>query len=138
MVAQSLKEAELFAEASARVTQNHPDGILGVKAIAAALWWGGHGVLSPELRQKLTDRFGYDLRASVASRAEIFGFSTLAEETVPDALVCALEAHSWEYAVRIGGDRDTVACMGGRNSRSPAWIASALGSARVPRASHGD
>lgn len=117
MVAQSLEEAELFAEASARVTHNHPDGILGAKAIAAALWWAGHGVPSPELRQKLTDRFGYDLRASVASRAEIFGFSTLAEETVPDALVCALEAHSWEdavrNAVRIGGDSDTVACMAG-------------------------
>jgi ADP-ribosylglycohydrolase len=65
----------------------------------------------------IANTFGYGLNQSVAQRAETFGFSTLAEDTVPDALTAALEATSFEHALRnalyIGGDSDTIACMAG-------------------------
>jgi ADP-ribosylglycohydrolase len=44
-------------------------------------------------------------------------FNETAQGTVPEALVCALEASHFEDAIRsavsIGGDSDTIACIAG-------------------------
>ncbi|MNC90893.1 ADP-ribosylglycohydrolase [compost metagenome] len=46
-----------------------------------------------------------------------YHFNETCQETVPEALVCALEATSFEDAIRnaisIGGDSDTVAAIAG-------------------------
>lgn len=117
LLSTSLDEALRLAEATASVTHNHPDGIQGAKAIAAAIWYAREGLLPADIRLRVERLSGYDLRGSVEHRASNYGFSTLASETVPDALVSALEATSYEGAIRnaiaIGGDSDTVACMAG-------------------------
>lgn len=105
-----------LARATAEVSHNHPEGVRGAQAIAAAIWWALRGADQPTLRKNLA-QFGYDLRPTVAEMAADFGFTTLAEETVPIALICALEATSWDDAIRkaveVGGDSDTIACMAG-------------------------
>ncbi len=105
-----------MAQRSAEVTHNHPEGLRGAQAIAAAIWWARQGNSPAEIRSRLAP-FGYDLHRSVGSLKEVWGFSTLAEETVPEALICALSATSWEdavlHAVEVGGDSDTLACMAG-------------------------
>lgn len=117
LLATSIEDALRLAEETASVTHNHPDGIQGAKAIAAAIWYARQGLLPADIRSRVEMLSGYDLRGSVEHRASNYGFSTLASETVPDALVSALEATSYEGAIRnaiaIGGDSDTVACMAG-------------------------
>lgn len=138
LLAQGLDEAEILAEMSAGVTHNHPDGVKGAQAIAAAIWWGRQGVSAAEMRVLLAERYEYDLSKTVAELASTPAstrFSALAHDTVPQALICALEAESWEDAVvnscHVGGDSDTLAAMSGaiaeaRFGISPAIAARAL------------
>lgn len=119
-LADSLEDAELLAKQSADATHNHPEGVTGAQAIAAAVWWARHDMNPVEMRALLADRYGYDLSASVAqlgSTPASTRFSALAKDTVPQALICALEATSWQEAilnaVEVGGDSDTLAAMAG-------------------------
>jgi ADP-ribosylglycohydrolase len=117
LIAQTLPETLELATWSAAPTHGHEDGLRGAQAIAAAIFLARTGENTPDIRQYLTTTFGYDLRGTVSQRAKVFGFSTLAEDTVPDALTSALDATSFEHAIRnalwIGGDSDTIACMAG-------------------------
>jgi ADP-ribosylglycohydrolase len=117
LLADSLDDAERMAQLSAEVTHNHPEGIKGAQAVAVAVWWARLGLNAAEMRLLLASRYGYDLSASVADLAATYAFSALAQDTVPRALICALEASSWEEAVtnavEVGGDSDTIASMAG-------------------------
>jgi ADP-ribosylglycohydrolase len=138
LLATSLEEAEFLAEQSAAVTHNHPEGVKGAQAVAAAIWWARQGVGAAEMRVLLSQRYGYDLSATVAEMASTDAskrFSALAQDTVPQALIIALEANSWEdavvYSVEVGGDSDTLAAMSGaiaeaRFGMAPAIAARAL------------
>jgi ADP-ribosylglycohydrolase len=67
------------------------------------------------IRQRIAEQFGYDLAPERALARG--GFDISAAGTVPPALTAALEADSWEGAVRtavcLGGDTDTLACIAG-------------------------
>jgi ADP-ribosylglycohydrolase len=118
LLARSLEEVESLAAATSSVTHNHPEGVKGSQAVAVAIWMALHGGPPAMIRSDLARRYGYNLNPDVAQLERSgLGFSTLAEETVPVALICALEARSWresiEHAVAVGGDSDTLACMAG-------------------------
>lgn len=117
LVASTLEEALALAKQTAEPTHGHPAGMAGAQAIAAAVFLARTGHDVGDIRKYIETTFEYNLGGSVAQRAEVFGFSTLAEDTVPDALVAAFEADSFEQALRnalfIGGDSDTLACMAG-------------------------
>jgi len=117
LLASSLDEVDAMANATAEVTHNHPEGMRGTRALAGAVWLARQGLSAEELREQISQRYGYDLTSSVAALSADFGFTVLAEETVPMAIIAALEATSWESAVanavQIGGDADTLACMAG-------------------------
>jgi ADP-ribosyl-[dinitrogen reductase] hydrolase len=117
LLAKSAEEALKLAEMTARVSHNHPDGMTGARAIALAIWYARSGYEPEDIRDRIQRISGWSLAGSVEHRASTYGFSTLASETVPDALVSALEANSFEGAIRnaiaIGGDSDTLACMAG-------------------------
>lgn len=65
----------------------------------------------------MSDVFGYDLSRSVDEIRPTYVFNESCMETVPEALTCALEATSYEDAIRnaisIGGDSDTIAAIAG-------------------------
>jgi ADP-ribosyl-[dinitrogen reductase] hydrolase len=117
MLAGSLEQSDAWAEASAVVTHNHIDAVRGACAIAGAMFLARAGANPEQMRQVLSARYGYDLSASVDDLIADYRFSTLAAETAPRAIICALEASSWEEAVSnaiaVGGDTDTLACMAG-------------------------
>lgn len=117
LLATSLDEVDALADATAEVTHNHPEGMRGARALAGAVWLARQGLGADTLRAQLSERYGYDLSKTVAALSADFGFTVLADETVPMAIICALEATSWEdavaNAVAIGGDADTLACMAG-------------------------
>ena len=59
----------------------------------------------------------YDLSRDVATIRETYEYNETCQRTVPEALVCALEAPDFEQAIRnavsLGGDADTLAAIAG-------------------------
>ncbi len=111
--ARVLKEAER----SAAVTHDHPEGIRGAQATALAIWLARQGRAKAEIRDVLGSRFGYDLKRSVAAIRPHYRFEVACQWSVPEAIICFLEATDYESAVRnavsMGGDSDTQACIAG-------------------------
>jgi len=107
----------LEAERSAAVTHNHPEGIKGAQAVALGVLLARQGAEPAQIKQEITDRFGYDLDRTVKSIRPEYSFDVSCQGSVPEAIICFLEGKDWEEAVRLavslGGDADTQACMAG-------------------------
>lgn len=112
----SLEETLAEAERSAAVTHNHPDGIAGAKAVAACIFLARHGADKQTLRRYVEETF-YTLPESIDSIRPYYSFDISCPGTVPEAILCALEAEDFETAIRLavslGGDSDTLACIAG-------------------------
>lgn len=108
------QECLVLAEASAAVTHNHPEGIKGAQATAWATWAALQGQTGDVIKAKVADRFGYDMERDWFTG---YDFDVTCQGTVPPALICALDATSYEDFIRagvsIGGDTDTICAIGG-------------------------
>lgn len=109
----TLKEAEL----SALVSHNHPEGVKGAQAVAAAIWLIRNGGDLENIKNQLQRMFEYNLNRSTVDVRSTHLFDVTCQGSVPEALLCAFEATSVEHAVRLavslGGDADTQACIAG-------------------------
>lgn len=56
-VADTLGEAERIARLTAEVTHNHPEGIKGAQAVAAAIWMARNGKNKEEIREYIYEYF---------------------------------------------------------------------------------
>lgn len=116
-LASSLDEARRFARRVTEVTHNHPEGIKGALATTDAIWLSFEGAGPGEIRHHLSTTYGYDMARTVDSIRPGYEFDESCQGTVPEAIICALEASGFEDALRnaisIGGDSDTVACIAG-------------------------
>lgn len=105
------------AAASAAVTHDHPEGIKGAQAVAAAVLLARTGAEKADVAALLGDRFGYDLSPTLEALRARGGFDVTCQGTVPAAAVAWLESDGFEDAVRnavsLGGDADTLACITG-------------------------
>jgi ADP-ribosylglycohydrolase len=113
----SLDEVLKEAERSAAVTHNHPEGIKGAQAVAAAIFLGRRGESRENIRRFIEDRFGYDLGYTVDEiRPQVY-FDETCQVSVPQAIIAFLDSVDYEDAVRkavsLGGDADTQACIAG-------------------------
>ena len=61
MIASSLEEAEDLGQRTAEVTHNHPEGIKGAQATAAAIFLARTGHDKAEIKAYVEREFGYDL-----------------------------------------------------------------------------
>lgn len=117
LLANSLDEALTLAVKVTEVTHNHPEGLRGAKATAHAIFLARFGADADEIRRTIAEAYGYDMDRTVDSIRPNYRFNESCQETVPEALICALEATSFEDAIRnaisIGGDSDTVAAIAG-------------------------
>ena len=117
LAARSEAEALELAERSAAPSHGHPEGIKGAQAIALAVHLARSGASKDHIRQSIALRFGYDLERTVASIRPDYTFDVAAERSVPEAILCFLDAADFESTVRnavsLGGDTDTMACMAG-------------------------
>lgn len=120
----SLDQTENWAAVTARITHNHPEGIAGAQAVAAAIYLARTGETQDEIRDYVGDRFGYDLTLTVPEIRETYTFNESSQRTVPQALTCFLDASGWEQAVRdgvaLGGDSDTIGAITGAVAQA-AW-----------------
>lgn len=106
-----------MAERVTSVTHSHPEGIKGAKATVHAAWLAAEGATARHIRKEISRVYGYNLDRTVDGIRPIYRFNETCQETVPEALICALEASDFEDAIRnaisIGGDSDTVAAITG-------------------------
>lgn len=117
LIATSLEEALKFAEDVTEVTHDHPEGLKGAAATVHAIWLARQGASPTDIRAEIANTYKYDLDRDVDSIRPTYRFNETCQETVPESIICALEAQSFEDAIRnaisIGGDSDTVGAIAG-------------------------
>lgn len=117
LLASSVEEASTLSRQVTEVTHNHPEGLKGAEATALAIFLARQRVTPQNIKVAITERYGYDLQRTPDDIRPTYRFNETCQETVPQALVCALTATDFEDAIRnaisIGGDSDTVAAIAG-------------------------
>ena len=115
-VAISLEEAEQLSKAVTEVTHNHPEGLKGAEATAAAIFLARSGKNLLEIRDYITKNY-YPLNFTLDGIRESYEFNENCQDTVPQALAAFFESEDFEDAIRnaisIGGDSDTLAAITG-------------------------
>ena len=114
---ETLEEVLAEAERSAAVSHNHPEGIAGAQATAAAVFMARKGAAKGDIRSEISARFGYDLDRTVESIRPNYKFDVTCRGSVPEALIAFLDAEDFEHTLRLaislGGDADTQAAIAG-------------------------
>jgi ADP-ribosylglycohydrolase len=117
LLARTLEEAIALSDRVTEVTHNHPEGLRGGAATAVAIYLARTGTHAANIRARISDTFGYDLSLTVDEIRPNYRYNERSQDTVPQALTCALEATDFEDAIRnaisIGGDSDTIAAIAG-------------------------
>jgi ADP-ribosylglycohydrolase len=105
------------ARRSAEITHNHPDGINGAKAVAAAIFLARTGESKKEIKKYIEEHALYNLDMTLDKIRPGFRFDPTCSGSVPPAIIAFLESTDYENAIRkaisIGGDSDTIACITG-------------------------
>ncbi|MBD2301793.1 ADP-ribosylglycohydrolase family protein [Nostoc sp. FACHB-87] len=105
------------AKSCAAVTHNHPEGIKGAQATAAAIFLARTGADKPAIKAYLQTTFDYDLEITLDEIRPNYKFDVSCQGSVPQAIIAFLESTDYEDAIRnaisLGGDSDTIACIAG-------------------------
>ncbi|MEL6762646.1 MAG: ADP-ribosylglycohydrolase family protein [Cyanobacteria bacterium J06607_6] len=105
------------AEKTAVVTHNHPEGVKGAQATAAAIFLARHQHSKADIRAYISETFDYDLNRTVDEIRPHYFFNESCQATVPEAIIAFLDADDFEDAIRnavsLGGDSDTLTCITG-------------------------
>ena len=113
----TLEETLHAADLTAKVTHNHPEGIKGAKATAAAIFMARTGSSKEEIRDYIVSEFGYDLSRTIDEIRPLYKHVESCQETVPEAITAFLEGIDFEDVIRtavsLGGDCDTLTCIAG-------------------------
>lgn len=113
----SLTEVLQKAKEYSVVTHDHPEGVRGAQATAAAVYLARSGASKEEIRSYVTGTFSYDLTRTCDQIRPDYTFDVSCQGTVPQALVAFLESEDFESAIRLavslGGDSDTLAAITG-------------------------
>ncbi len=113
----TLAETEHAAELSASITHNHPEGIKGAQATAAAIFMARTGSTKEEIRKYIEEKYGYNLHRTCDEIRPTYSFDETCQGTVPEAIIAFLDSQDFEDAIRLGvslgGDSDTLACITG-------------------------
>ena len=116
-VAKNLDEALDLAKCSAIITHNHPEGVKGAQATAAAIYMARKGESKETIRVYIERTFGYDLQHTCDEIRPTYDRESSCQGTVPPAVIAFIDSHDFEEAIRLavslGGDSDTLACITG-------------------------
>ena len=116
-LAEDMTEALHLAQLTAEVTHDHPEGIRGAQASAAAIFLARTGCSRADIRAYVERAFGYDLGRTCDEIRPAYRHVESCRETVPQAITAFLESTGFEDALRtavsLGGDSDTLAAITG-------------------------
>lgn len=105
------------ARLSAEVTHNHPEGIKGAEATAAAIFLARTGHSKEEIKQYVEENFEYDLSCTCDEIRPGYRHVESCQQSVPVAIIAFLEGEDFENVIRtavsLGGDTDTLAAIAG-------------------------
>lgn len=114
---ETMEETLEAAKRSAEVTHNHPEGIKGAQATAAAIFLARNGKSKEQIRAYITERFGYDLNRTCDDIRPKYEHMSSCQETVPQSIIAFLDSKDYEDAIRLtvslGGDADTMGAITG-------------------------
>lgn len=117
LYAETLDEALDLAKRTAEISHNHPEGIKGAQAVAAAVWMAKHKHTKDEIRDYITNKFQYDLARTIDDIRPTYQWDVSCQGSVPESIICFLEGKDFvdvvRLAVSLGGDADTMACIAG-------------------------
>ncbi len=109
----TLKAAKITAE----VSHNHPEGIAGAQATAAAVFMARKGYSKEQIRQFIEKKFDYNLHRKYDDIKTTYTCHVSCAKTVPESIICFLESVSYKDCIRMaismGGDADTMAAIAG-------------------------
>ena len=121
-IAESEEDVRYFSRLVTEVSHDHPEGIKGAEAVAMAIYLARNGADMATIRHRMTEYYPRIEGMTVDNIRpgycidEQGGFISC-QGSVPEAIVCFLEATSTEDAVRnaisLGGDADTQAAIAG-------------------------
>ncbi|MFI3297683.1 MAG: ADP-ribosylglycohydrolase family protein [bacterium] len=113
----TLERTENVAALTAEITHNHPEGIKGAQAVAAAIFMARNGSTKRTIKQYISDKYGYNLNRSCDEIRPTYSFNESCAGTVPEAIIAFLDSEDFESAIRLaislGGDSDTLAAITG-------------------------
>ena len=116
-LAKEIGEVLHLARLTAEVTHDHPEGIKGAQAAAAAIFLARTGRSKAELKAYIERTFGYDLSRTCNEIRPAYRHVESCQQTVPEAVTAFLESTDFEDALRtavsLGGDSDTLAAITG-------------------------
>ena len=115
-IAGSLEQAKALSRAVTEVTHDHPEGLKGAEATAAAIWLARHGKSIMGIRAYIQNNY-YPLDFTLDEIRPAYTFDVTCQGSVPQAIEAFLESAGFEDAIRgavsIGGDSDTIAAITG-------------------------
>ena len=113
----TMEDTRRAARLTAEVTHNHPEGIKGAEATAAAIFLARNGKSKEEIRDYIVREFGYNLDRTCDEIRPGYHHVESCQETVPEAITAFLEGEDFEDVIRtavsLGGDCDTLTCIAG-------------------------
>jgi len=113
----TLEETLYQAQYFTALTHNHPEGIKGGCAVAAAIYLCCTGKTKMEVKDYVEETFGYNLGRTLEEIRPGYSFDVTCQGSVPEAIIAFLESEDFEDAIRkavsLGGDSDTIACIAG-------------------------
>ena len=132
-----LESALFLCDRITAITHDHPEGMKGARATVTAICLARAGESADRIRATVARSFGYDMGRTVDDIRPGYVFNETCQRTVPEALICALEATDFEDAIRnaisIGGDSDTVACIAGSVAEARFGIPEAIAAEALRR-----
>ena len=126
----NLDDVLAYAQLTAEVSHNHPEGIKGAQATAAAIFLTREGNSKDDLRKYISSAFNYDLSRTLADIRPAYHHVESCQETMPEAIIAYMEGASFEdvlrKAVSLGGDADTLTAIAASIAEAaypvPDWI----------------
>ena len=113
----TLEGTRHIARLTAEVTHNHPEGIKGAEATAAAIYLSRTGSSKEEIKAYIINEFGYDLFRTCDEIRPSYHHVESCQQTVPEAITAFMEGTDFEDVIRtavsLGGDCDTLTCIAG-------------------------
>lgn len=117
LYAHTLTEALELAYITASVSHNHPEGIKGAQAVAAAMYMARVGYSKEQIREIISVMFGHNLFRTIEEIRPTYRGGATCQNSVPEAIIAFLDGQDFEDVVRLavslGGDTDTQAAIAG-------------------------
>ncbi len=121
-IANSEDEVRYFSRLVTEVSHDHPEGIKGAESVAMAIYLARVGTSPGEIKERMIEYYPSVGAMTVDGIRGVYGIDDkgqfiTCQGSVPEAIVCFLEARSFEDAVRnaisLGGDADTQGAIAG-------------------------